>query len=214
MTSGRRKGPQVTKICDACARAFSDSPKAAARRKYCSVACYHNVIDAQAKASTVAVACRTCATEFTTNRVRPAIYCSGSCRGAAARLPRPDLACSECGAPLKIAFPSTRRRFCGIKCSAASQRTSRTSSYQPLLLTAKERTVVVAELRQKQCNMCAICGSTFVRSPHLDHDHATGQVRGLLCNRCNTGLGMFKDSTELLAKATHYLEGSLLCVSS
>lgn len=37
--------------------------------------------------------------------------------------------------------------------------------------------------------------------------HSTGEVRGLLCSQCNTGLGNFKDSTDLLIKEINYLKG-------
>jgi hypothetical protein len=55
---------------------------------------------------------------------------------------------------------------------------------------------------------CPICGVEFDQNvkPHIDHDHATGKVRGLLCNNCNTGLGMFKDNSEFLLKAIEYLK--------
>jgi len=54
---------------------------------------------------------------------------------------------------------------------------------------------------------CAICHKKLDDPTKccIDHDHATGEVRGLLCNECNTGLGMFKDSTGNLARAIAYL---------
>jgi len=56
-------------------------------------------------------------------------------------------------------------------------------------------------------NACEICGQQCETHKKLsvDHDHDTGLVRGLLCNRCNTGLGKFKDSIELLSAAVEYL---------
>jgi hypothetical protein len=61
-----------------------------------------------------------------------------------------------------------------------------------------------------QNGCCAICRATSpgdTRSRFaIDHDHQTGQVRGLLCNACNLGLGKFKDRLDLLRAATAYLE--------
>jgi Recombination endonuclease VII len=55
-----------------------------------------------------------------------------------------------------------------------------------------------------QGGKCPICRS---RPPtHLDHDHETGEVRGLLCFGCNGGLGLFKDNTAWLARAVLYLK--------
>jgi len=45
----------------------------------------------------------------------------------------------------------------------------------------------------------------FRHTLSIDHDHITGKVRGLFCRDCNTGLGMFKDSSALLQKAAQYL---------
>lgn len=67
------------------------------------------------------------------------------------------------------------------------------------------------ELLAAQGGGCAICGSTEPGGSgkhfHVDHDHETGEVRGLLCSDCNTGLGKFSDSTERLGRAALYLEG-------
>lgn len=56
---------------------------------------------------------------------------------------------------------------------------------------------------------CAICGDIEPGGKgkhfHIDHDHVTGQVRGLLCSRCNHGLGMFRDSILSLESAIVYL---------
>src|SRR5690242_11803654 len=54
----------------------------------------------------------------------------------------------------------------------------------------------VAELRANQGDRCAICGEA---SPQpLDHDHATGTTRQLLCQRCNQGLGLLRDDPVIL----------------
>lgn len=52
---------------------------------------------------------------------------------------------------------------------------------------------------------CDICGESL-DDLHIDHCHDTGRVRGLLCRRCNTGLGSFGDSIEGLEKAVSYLK--------
>lgn len=58
-----------------------------------------------------------------------------------------------------------------------------------------------------QKNACAICKETFSTTPAVDHCHQTGEVRGLLCGRCNKGLGLFRDSIAFLKSAEEYLQG-------
>lgn len=62
----------------------------------------------------------------------------------------------------------------------------------------------VVTMIEEQGGRCAICRA---RSPeHVDHDHQTGVVRGVLCYTCNAGLGSFHDSVEELRRAIEYLE--------
>ena len=57
-----------------------------------------------------------------------------------------------------------------------------------------------------QNGVCSICGGPpRGRLLAVDHNHATGKIRGLLCGPCNTGLGQFKDSVETLTAAISYL---------
>lgn len=60
----------------------------------------------------------------------------------------------------------------------------------------------------KQEGKCAICGATenvMGKAFAVDHDHETGEARGLLCNPCNVGLGCFKDDPQKIADALEYL---------
>ena len=59
------------------------------------------------------------------------------------------------------------------------------------------------EIWVEQLGLCAICHS----SPSLciDHDHNTNKVRGLLCTKCNKGLGIFGDDASLVQNAADYL---------
>lgn len=54
---------------------------------------------------------------------------------------------------------------------------------------------------------CAICYRPFATAfdGHIDHDHSTGKVRGLLCSNCNTGIGLLGDSAEICGRAQAYL---------
>ena len=63
-------------------------------------------------------------------------------------------------------------------------------------------------LRIAHDGKCACCGNSepgTKRGWFVDHDHETGKPRGVVCFKCNTGLGMFHDSVELLEMAIAYL---------
>lgn len=67
---------------------------------------------------------------------------------------------------------------------------------------------------EAQAGLCAICmlpetartnGGEGVRQLSVDHDHRTGRVRKLLCNRCNTAIGSLGDDPQLALGAHLYL---------
>jgi hypothetical protein len=62
-------------------------------------------------------------------------------------------------------------------------------------------------LLNSQGGVCAACGKPDWngKGPHVDHDHATGKVRGILCSNCNTILGHAKDNIAILELAIEYL---------
>ena len=63
------------------------------------------------------------------------------------------------------------------------------------------------EMWESQNGKCAICEKVF-DSPSdacVDHNHETGEIRGLLCIKCNYGLGQFNDNLQLLENAIEYL---------
>lgn len=55
-----------------------------------------------------------------------------------------------------------------------------------------------------QGGLCAICGSA--KAEHVDHDHGSGEVRGVLCFNCNGGLGRFQDDAAVMEAAMAYLQ--------
>lgn len=72
----------------------------------------------------------------------------------------------------------------------------------------------IEKLKETQNNSCAICKTPSASIPHstfkynplvIDHDHSTGEVRGLLCPTCNALLGHAKDNVAILKGAIAYL---------
>lgn len=145
------------------------------------------------------------------------------------RIVRTEKKCSKCGAVKPIDLfgiesrrPDGRRCHCR-ECHKLVQlpgqiRYKATDKYRASLRRRRLRNnfgISVAEfdlLFEAQRFCCAICKSKkphgrFARF-HVDHDHRTSKVRGLLCNRCNIGLGLFLDDPKLLRLATEYIEKS------
>ena len=75
--------------------------------------------------------------------------------------------------------------------------------------------IIPEEYIERRSLPCEICGDYLEpggagRGMHIDHDHKTDTLRGTLCEQCNRGLGMYKDSPERLRAAALYLEKYLV----
>lgn len=76
---------------------------------------------------------------------------------------------------------------------------------------------ILVDMNVKCGGRCQVCGdppSGRTKRLHIDHDHQTGRVRGLLCGPCNLAIGKLKDSPELLRRAASYLEDARVDVSA
>lgn len=71
-----------------------------------------------------------------------------------------------------------------------------------------ERFAAMLDAQQHQCALCRTPFSPDFKNtrPHVDHCHSTNVIRGLLCHRCNAGIGHFRDDPELLVRAAAYLK--------
>lgn len=116
-----------------------------------------------------------------------------------------DKSCRECGEGFSPVGPS--HLYCSDPCAEVAHDRRRMLKAYNLSLEDYQKMV------EEHAGNCAICGGKgFELSPGqklllvIDHCHATGKVRGLLCHNCNRGLGLMKDSVESLKKAIEYLE--------
>jgi hypothetical protein len=105
---------------------------------------------------------------------------------------------------------SGHQKYCSGQCWNAIQKPKRDSLHRISISPA-----TYAALAQNRGETCAICDAP----PHaetgrgkgrlaVDHDHTTGQIRGLLCHRCNTAIGLLRDDAETVMRAAVYLEAA------
>src|SRR3990167_482897 len=120
--------------------------------------------------------------------------------------PRDDTqiqACSMCGYEFKIFELSISRTPACRMCRCLAGNSGVRARLKKYGLTVGELT----KMFRGQKFACAICGHEDTNySLAIDHDHTSGMVRGLLCRRCNTMLGIVHDSEQLLRSAADYLK--------
>ena len=118
-----------------------------------------------------------------------------------------SLLCSGCLSPERQRENAYRRRpdiAKRIKDDAHRRRDSRRGHLRALGLTLDDFERMVTDRDGK----CDICGRSFGEDLQVDHDHADGRVRGLLCSSCNTGIGALGDTAVSLRRAYEYLAGA------
>lgn len=110
-----------------------------------------------------------------------------------------------------VRFPIRRCFGCGVEFTPNSNRqTWCTPECRRDHRKAREYGLTLEELRaieERQGGGCAICAVVGARL-YVDHCHATSAVRGLLCNRCNTGLGKFGEDADMLRRAIAYIDAT------
>ena len=106
--------------------------------------------------------------------------------------------CTQCGEIQPLSSFARGQRVCKL----CHRRNHLVEKYG---ITPEDYEVMLAE----QHNRCVICGKDQSEEGFalaVDHDHDSGKIRGLLCQKCNRGLGDFRDDSRLLRRAADYLE--------
>jgi Recombination endonuclease VII len=89
----------------------------------------------------------------------------------------------------------------GYRCRICARLESRSASLRKFGITED----AYRSLLQAQGGGCAVCGGSDRKRLAVDHSHENGQIRGLLCRRCNTAIGLFADDSSLLYAAAEYV---------
>ena len=130
------------------------------------------------------------------------------------------LKCDYCGEEyetLKIKYKEGCKHFCCNECYKKYRlknkiiKTEEEKRYRNALYQKKNKYGLNEEqyhyLFDTQHNKCAICGKSFDDTKaFVDHSHETNKVRGLLCTKCNSLLGMANDDIDILINAIEYLK--------
>lgn len=157
--------------------------------------------------------CPHCGAEFTRVRTQgqPKVYCSRRCTMAASEQRKVDRNSGTgprrcaCGAEVTTVVGKPVCPACRKDQRPGTQARERKRLLRLYGLTQADWD----DLITRQENRCAICrtdrpGGRGERW-HIDHDHATGRVRGLLCHRCNMGVGFFLDDPDVMQAAARYV---------
>ena len=166
--------------CKLCGAPFVVPPSVAKKRQYCSQKCAISDPDGARK-----------------NLDKPRVH----------RITNVDVVnrladCAKCGPRVAVRQRSDNKKW---RCHNGEVANRRARAYG---LSEEDSDAIL----QKQNYSCAICKTKVPRGRHrtfhVDHDHQTGKVRGLLCNNCNIGIGALGDNYDTVLAAANYLSAS------
>lgn len=196
---------QIKKVCVTCSVEFSVLNHRTETAKYCSNKCRTQTMSVKSQIAKIELKCEACSKMFCVVKSQADTkYCSADCRNDHARI-RGNRKCTKCETTKPLSdFLKTKKTKIGFlpvckKCLFQMRRES--ALMKNYGITEKE----FARMAQSQNHLCLIC-HTLPQRLFVDHCHTSGKIRGLLCLQCNTGIGMFKDSSEYLNRAISYLQ--------
>ena len=99
-------------------------------------------------------------------------------------------------------YKHTRKKFYE-DCKKCHKKIVTTNALKKKYNTTLKEVKTLLKLQNYKCHICNCC---VKKKYDIDHNHTTKKVRGILCHHCNVGLGMFKDTPQLLKSAILYLE--------
>lgn len=123
-------------------------------------------------------------------------------------------ACLNCNVAFVDKTKSGCQKHCSVKCSNNFYYKNNLKKHKIQSKKAKlkkeygmtpEQYSTLFELHGACCHICKTHRNNLKKDLAVDHCHITGKIRGLLCDKCNHGLGNFKDNLELLQEAQRYL---------
>lgn len=147
-------------------------------------------------------------------RIKCQRYCNVACRKA-------DRKCCRCRISLPVEQSGTKNAYCR-PCEAELRRVSRGSFEDQSRVMDAYRFKKFGlspegylAMLEKQQGLCAVCGKPetaksrsagrATKALAVDHDHETGKIRGLLCQRCNTALGLLREDEGIVQSLLAYL---------
>lgn len=189
-TTGKRS-------CSVCRENYLPTRKS---QRVCSATCRKSKVNRLATPGDLEPRpCTRCGVVFKPKR-RNSRLCRPACSGPPPR----EGNCAECG-ELFVAKTHRDKVYCGGLCRERARKRRSGARFRRYNLSLAQYEALV----DAQENKCGICGEEPKNYDRyglvVDHDHSTGEIRRLLCNRCNMGIGLFDDDPEKLKKAIEYL---------